>query len=152
MQFIKVHNPDVIHHNFLWMVITRGIAIMCKDNQHGINLVIPFLYWDTLLHRTNVSAILAQVKNDAMYMNAPRLNLFHGINPFELWFFNDNVKYPVPIIQMVFALVARMSIKTPTETFVVIEQDAMYKQLLKLCNIFPDVYASSDAEDIRKIK
>lgn len=97
-QFIKVHDPDVIHHNFLWMAITRGTAIMCKDNQCGINLVIHFLYWDTLLHRTNVSAILAQVKNDTTYMNVPRLNLLHGINPFKLWFFNDDEKHLVPII------------------------------------------------------
>ncbi|KAI0069211.1 hypothetical protein BV25DRAFT_1910906 [Artomyces pyxidatus] len=62
--FVTVHNLDVLHRGYLWRLIVRGAAVVCANNQRGVDIVVLFLYWDERIRQTNVSAILFQVKND----------------------------------------------------------------------------------------
>src|SRR6266576_4377445 len=101
--FIKIHDPRVVNRKYLWMLIARGAAILCANNQIGIDVLVPFSYHDTKLGRKNVSAILIQVKNDRRFSTTPIRWLFDGMNPFFIGLF-DHSDDPLPVIRMVFAL------------------------------------------------
>jgi hypothetical protein len=104
--FIKVHDFKVINRAFLWLLIARGAAVLCADNQGGIDVLLPFLYLDNKLGRDNVSGIFIQVKNYKNFSSTPNLFLFDAMNPYFLGFFDMDEQKPVPIIRMVFALAA----------------------------------------------
>jgi hypothetical protein len=114
--FIKLHNSEAVNRNFLWRLIARGAAAQCADYQYGVDIIVPFLYWDSILRRENVSAFFIQGKNDEKFQETPRLHLFDRMNPCEnsLGFFNPKETHPVPVIRMVFALAS----KTPCVTVI----------------------------------
>ena len=101
--FVKFRDRSVINRRYLWRLIARGAAGLCADFQFGIDIVIPFLFWDRCLRRINVSAFFIQSKNDASFQAIPRGYLFDMMNPYHVQFFDDNEE-PVPVIRMVFAL------------------------------------------------
>jgi hypothetical protein len=104
--FIKIHDPKIINRGFLWALIARGAAILCANNQSGMDVITPFVYWDAKLQRDNVSAIFFQVKNDKRYSTTPNIFLFDAMNPYFLRFFDMDEANPLPIIRIVFALAA----------------------------------------------
>lgn len=108
-QFIKVHDYKVINRAFLWMVLARGAAILCANNQAGLDIIIPFLIRNEPLARNILSAIIIQVKNDVSYGATPYRTLFHLMNPYHIGFYDHDEENPVPIIRMVFALGAKDS-------------------------------------------
>ncbi|KAF8346723.1 hypothetical protein F5887DRAFT_1073392 [Amanita rubescens] len=173
--FIKIHDPRVVNRKYLWMLIARGAAVLCANNQADIDIVVPFTYSDAKLGRKNVSAILIQVKNDRKFSTTPIRWLFDGMNPFFVGLF-DHSDEPLPVIRMVFALSSAkpgVTIMEPegsrkaketkakksprytsydiwcagafAETFAVINEieEEVYKQLLKVCNKFPQSYESN---------
>jgi hypothetical protein len=81
-----------------------------------VDIIVPFLYWDSILRRENVSAFFIQGKNNEKFQETPRLHLFDRMNPCEnsLGFFDPKESHPVPVIRMVFALAS----KTPCVTVV----------------------------------
>jgi hypothetical protein len=85
-------------------LIARGAAGLCADFQYGLDIVIPFLYWDSLLQQENVSAFIIQVKNNQTFQANPCDWVFDLMNPYHIGFFDKNETTPVPIIRMVFAL------------------------------------------------
>ena len=85
--FIKVHDFRVINRAFLWLLIARGAAVLFADGQCGVDVLLPFLYFDNKLRRDNVSAIFIQVKNDKRFSSTPRL-LFDAMDPYFLGFFD----------------------------------------------------------------
>ena len=101
--FIKIHDPGVVNRKYLWMLIARGAAVLCANNQAGIDIVVPFTYSDAKLGRKNVSAILVQVKNDRKLSTMLIRWLFEGMNSFFVGLF-DHSDEPLPVIWMVFAL------------------------------------------------
>jgi len=103
--FIKVYRYDVLNREYLWRLIVRGAAVLCATCQRGVDIVIPFLYKDKRLMKTNVSAILIQVKNDAQISNSVHRSLFDTMDPFLLGVLKRG-EAPVPVIRMVFALAA----------------------------------------------
>ncbi|KAM6501280.1 hypothetical protein JOM56_004294, partial [Amanita muscaria] len=170
--FVKVHDFKVIHRAFLWRLIARGAAVLCADNQDGIDVVLPFLYLDDRLGRDNVSAIFIQVKNNGKFSSTPNLFLFDAMNPYFLGFFDMDEQKPVPIIRMVFALASSVAcVKaerartcpaymaydiwcagTTAETFSVVKpgDERVYSDLLKLSRLFPDVYEADTEVDSAK--
>ena len=105
-QFIKVQDFQVINRAYLWMALARGAAILCANNQGGLDILIPFEYHDELLAKKHVSAIIIQVKNDATYGAKPHRVLFHLMNPYRIGFYDTDEEETVPVIRMVFALAA----------------------------------------------
>ena len=99
--FIKLQDHRVVNRKYLWKLIARGAAILCANNQVGMDVLVPFSYNDTKLGRMNVSAILIQVKNDRRFSTTPIRWLFDGMDPFFVGLFDDD---PLPVIRMVFAL------------------------------------------------
>jgi hypothetical protein len=169
--FIKIHDPRVVNRKYLWMLIARGAAILCVNNQVGVDILVPFTYQDDKLGRRNVSAILIQVQNDR---TTPRRWLFDGMNPYFVGVF-DHSDDELPVIRMVFALSStksRVTIMEPegtryrkkakgkkspqytfyeiwcagafAKTFAVIKEteEKTYEELLKVCNTFPELYKS----------
>ena len=102
--FVKVHDFKVINRKFLWALKARGAAVLCANNQWGIDVMLPFVYEDATLRRDNISVILIQVKNSGSYSNAPNLFLFDAMNPYFLQIFDMTEEKPLPIIRLVFAL------------------------------------------------
>ena len=103
-QFYKVYGKGVINRRVLWMAVARGTAIMCMDNQPGVDLIVPFLMRDEEVGRELVSAILIQVKNDASYGSTPHQDLFISMNPHFINVFDRDETETPPIVRMVFAL------------------------------------------------
>ncbi|KAF8346737.1 hypothetical protein F5887DRAFT_883158, partial [Amanita rubescens] len=159
----------VVNRKYLWMLIARGAAILCANNQVGIDVLVPFTYYDAELGRRNVSAILIQMNNDQKISTTP----FDGMNPFFVGVFDDE---PLPVIRMVFALSSEkrgVTIMEPegsrkaketkakksppytsydiwcagafAKTFAVtnMTEEHVYEQLLKICNPFLESYKST---------
>jgi hypothetical protein len=102
--FVKFRHRKLINRTYLWCLIARGAAGICVDFQYGIDIVIPFLYWDPVLRRDNVSALFIQGKNDETFQATPQEYLFDMMNPYRVQFFDKKETDPVPIVRMVFAL------------------------------------------------
>jgi hypothetical protein len=99
---IKVEDSGVIQPDFLWKYITRGAMIICKENQEGIDLVLPVsVSLNENLSRRSVTAITIHVKNAVTYGLQYHKKLFDAMDPCRLGILSD---HPQPIIRMVFAL------------------------------------------------
>jgi hypothetical protein len=104
--FVKFRHREVINRRYLWRLIARGAAGLCADYQSGVDIVIPFLFWNDRLCRKDVSALFIQCKNDGTFQITPRQYLFDMMNPYHIQFFDEKEKESevVPVIRMVFAL------------------------------------------------
>jgi hypothetical protein len=107
--FVKLHDNEIINRQFLWVLIARGAAGICTHYQIGIDIVIPFLFWDDRLRRENVSAIFIQCKNNKTFQRDLRQYLLDMMHPYHLRFFDEKETAPLPVIRMVFALASPRS-------------------------------------------
>jgi len=82
--FVKFQERGMINRRFLWHLIVRGAAGLCADFQFGVDIVIPFLFWDRCIRRINVSALFIQCKNDASFQISPCEYLFDMMNPYRV--------------------------------------------------------------------
>ncbi|PSS08847.1 hypothetical protein PHLCEN_2v3462 [Hermanssonia centrifuga] len=46
--FIRAEDNDVINQEYLWRLISRGAAVICANNQRGVDIVIPILFGEAL--------------------------------------------------------------------------------------------------------
>ncbi|KAH9954174.1 hypothetical protein BC827DRAFT_1244139 [Russula dissimulans] len=105
---IKVEKGDMIRAESLWKFITRGAMVMCKDNQKGVDIVLPVCHTLEKLSRSSVTAILIQVKNDKDFQCNINNTLFDGMDPLRVGLFSapQNSR---PVIRLVFALASNKS-------------------------------------------
>lgn len=103
--FIKVYDYSVLTDSFIMVFAVRGAAILCAENQAGIDAIIPVVYKDKVLNRMNMTVILKQSKNNSKFSTIPHGYLFDLMNPFTLGIFNKH-EPPRPVIRMVYALAA----------------------------------------------
>jgi len=107
--FIKVYDYESLSAEFLQKCIVRGVAIVCADNQRGVDVVFPVIYKDSELKIENITCILKQSKNDPTFSTKPKRYLFDAMNPIALRIFNKPTT-PPPVIRMVYALAAKKSV------------------------------------------
>jgi hypothetical protein len=172
--FVKVHENGVLTRKYLWGLIARGAAVICMDNQIGIDLVIPFITGDHKLKEENVGVILIQVKNDRKFSENPLDKLYGGMDPVYLGILPTESN--IPVIRMVFALASKnpalvvrqrtlrtRKLKTASsftsydiwfakacsETFgpIKIKEEEKYSSMLNLTRTFPDVYRDEVVQD-----
>lgn len=108
--FIKVYDYSVLEGGFIMALAARGVAILCADNQAGVDMILPMVYNDNKLKRTNITVIMIQSKNNVKFSTTPHRYLFHLMNPFTLGTFSKQDNNPRPVIRMVYALAARKPI------------------------------------------
>ncbi|KAH9828947.1 uncharacterized protein C8Q71DRAFT_684773, partial [Rhodofomes roseus] len=101
--FIKATSFEVVNQAYLRLAISRGAALICADNQAGVNIIIPCLF-GTQLVSEKVTAIMVQVKNDRRFTTKVQRHLFTAMNPYTCGIFAKDVKDPPPVLRMVFAL------------------------------------------------
>jgi hypothetical protein len=112
---IKTQQSDMISTKHLWKFITRGAMVMCVDNQHGIDIVLPICLGEQKLSKRTVSAILIQVKNNKDFGPKVDKTLFDGMNPFRVGLFSEGDEPLLPVIRLVFALASdKASVTFPT--------------------------------------
>lgn len=70
----------ILSRDFLRRVMARGAAILCADNQLGIDAIIPVCYKGKSLISQNMTAILIQSKN-VKHLNNTRSFLFGNMDP-----------------------------------------------------------------------
>jgi hypothetical protein len=105
--YIKVHSLDVLSRKYLWRYVSRGAALICANNQGGIDAVYIFVINSTKpVGRENVGVILTQWKNTRKISTNPHLPLFDVMDPFALGIYKRKEKNPPPVIRIVFALAA----------------------------------------------
>jgi len=98
---IKVEDGDVIKPDFLWKFVTRGAMVVCKDNQQGIDIILPVVWMEGELSRRTISSIVIQVKNSKEFGLNIKNKLFDAMDPCGLGLLANQ---PRPTIRMVFAL------------------------------------------------
>ncbi|KAI0313065.1 hypothetical protein OF83DRAFT_1066111, partial [Amylostereum chailletii] len=111
--FVKADDLDVFNDtDYLARLIVRGAAVICPNNQRGVDIIVPVLF-GTVLHPDSVSAILVQVKTDRSYTTSPREYTFEATDPFQVGIFSDKGRSDAeaarPVIRMVFALASSRS-------------------------------------------
>ncbi|EPQ56924.1 hypothetical protein GLOTRDRAFT_137401 [Gloeophyllum trabeum ATCC 11539] len=106
--FIKVQEYEVVNVHYLWALVVRGAAIICPDHQRNVEIVIPFLFHDTTIQATNVSAVLITVKNDHAFGTEVWEHHFACMDPFDFELFSED-EAPLPVIRMAFCLGSRRS-------------------------------------------
>ncbi|KAH9978516.1 hypothetical protein BJV74DRAFT_859173 [Russula compacta] len=90
------------------MFITCGTIILCTNNQHGVDIILPACLSGKILSHENVTAILIQVKNNTTFNEKVWGWLFNAMDPFNINVFSQG-DAPRPVIRMVFALASRES-------------------------------------------
>ena len=104
--FIKVHQHAVINRKYLLWLLSRGAAVLCGNSQAGIDGIVPFVFRDSHLQADNIGVILWQSKADRSFSHIPKRNLFDKMDPFKLGIFDESDAKCIPVIRIVFALLA----------------------------------------------
>lgn len=104
--FVKVHEYRAIDMDSLLLLLGRGAAVLCANNQTGIDAILVFLRDGTSLVRGNAGLCLVQVKNDPKYSTKPQPKVFSAMKPYDLGILEEGDP-SVPLIKIVFALAAR---------------------------------------------
>lgn len=108
--FLKITDAKVINRDYLWLLVARGAAVLCANNQGGIDAVIPIVHDNTQkLGRKNVTGLVLQIKNDPRFAEKPKRFLFDAMDPYFICLFDAKDEAPPPIIRMVFALASPIS-------------------------------------------
>ena len=106
--FMKVHERKAIDITSLLLLQGRGAAVLCANNQTGIDAINVFLRDGTQLVEGNVGLILHQVKNDSKYSTKPLQKLFDAMDPYDIGILEEGAP-ALPLIKIVFALAARIA-------------------------------------------
>jgi hypothetical protein len=106
--FIKVHEPDILNRSYLWRLFLRGAAVLCSNNQQGLDALIPFLYKSEEIAEWVISVMKIQITNNPNFGPISDSSLFYGMHPYRLHIFNKDDK-ALPIIRIVFALASPMA-------------------------------------------
>jgi hypothetical protein len=88
--FVKVHEYKAIDLTSLLLLQGRGAAVLCANNQTGVDTINVFLKDGTTLVKTNSGLILGQIKNDAKYTTTPQQRLFDLMDPYALGILDKN--------------------------------------------------------------
>jgi hypothetical protein len=103
---IKVEDSTVITPVFLWKFVLRGAMVVCKENQQGIDIILPVVWLgsepDGPISSETVSSIIIQVKNSSTFNSKITTKLFDAMDPLGLGLLG--VTNPRPMIRMVMAL------------------------------------------------
>ena len=110
--FIKVYDFQMVSRKCLWRLICRGAAVICANNQHGVDIIIPVIM-GTILQPRFVTAIFDQVKNDGRRTDSVDNSLFTVMDPFKIGLFSeDDAKDAAlvpPVLRIVLALASEKS-------------------------------------------
>ncbi|KAF8587864.1 hypothetical protein K439DRAFT_1630317, partial [Ramaria rubella] len=110
--FVKVTDYTVIDRKFLLRMMVRGAAILCADNQLGVDAIIPACYKGKTLEIENITPILAQFSENVFRLSHSGSALFANMDPEYIGVFSTNTKADLPpAIKLV------MSLGTPTSLF-----------------------------------
>jgi hypothetical protein len=109
--FIKVYDVKMVNREYLCPLFCRGAAVICANNQRGVDIVIPVLM-GTIVHPEFITAIFIQVKNDPRFTNKISKSLFDMMNPIHLGLFSKDDEKALalpPVLRIVFALASERS-------------------------------------------
>lgn len=110
--FIKVYDFQMVSRKYLWRIICRGAAVICANNQHGVDIIIPVIM-GTILQPRFVTAIFVQVKNDGRRTDSVDSSFFTVMDPFKIGLFSeDDAKDAAavpPVLRIVLALPSEKS-------------------------------------------
>jgi len=100
--FINVEDFLVINRKHLWGFIARGCAIICADNQYGVDIIIPIVFGDGPLEPSKISAIFVQVRNRRNY-STPKREPFEDMDPWDVGMLATG-DAPLPMIRILFSM------------------------------------------------
>ena len=93
--FIKVHDFQMVECGNLCRLFCHGAAVICANNQHSVDILIPVLM-GTILRPEFMTGASFQVKNDGSFTDNVTIALFTLMNPFHVGLFSgDDEKLPV---------------------------------------------------------
>lgn len=107
--FVKVHQSAVLRPSKLLGLSSRGAAILCANNQAGVDMVL-LGYGGKHAHQSNQILVLVQSKNDPRFTAKPRQEILEAMDPYKLgiWDINDHsIPRRKPVIRIVFALAVK---------------------------------------------
>ncbi|OCH86958.1 hypothetical protein OBBRIDRAFT_890136 [Obba rivulosa] len=93
--FIKALDLGVLRREILVRYIVRGAGIICSNKNGGVDIVLPFLYNDSRLMATNVSAVLIRIQDMVPRYRASHLAIFDDMDSYALGMFSEDETLPV---------------------------------------------------------
>ena len=105
---IRVEDSNMLSIDNLWKFITRGAMVVCKQNQYGVDIVLPACLVNQNLSRDTVTAVLVQVKNATKYKDRIDAKVINAMDPFLVGLFSEG-RPPRPVIRVVFALASQQN-------------------------------------------
>ena len=103
---IRVDSSEMLSADNLCKFLTRGAMVVCRENQFGVDIVLPACLVDKNLSKDTVTAIYVQLKNDKTHKRGIDLGLLNIMDPFLLGLFSEG-KQQHPLIRVVFALTSQ---------------------------------------------
>ena len=103
---VRVDSSEMLSAENLCKFLTRGAMVVCRENQFGVDIVLPACLMDQNLSKDMITAIYIQLKNDKTYKRGNDRGLLNIMNPFLLGLFSEG-KQPHPIVRVVLALTSK---------------------------------------------
>ena len=103
---IRIGSSEMLLADNLWKFLTRGAMVVCKENEFGVDVVLPACFVDQNLSKDTVTAIYVQVRNNNTYKRGIDWGLINAMDPFVLGLFPEG-KPLHPIIRVVLALTSQ---------------------------------------------
>ncbi|KAL0960694.1 hypothetical protein HGRIS_005719 [Hohenbuehelia grisea] len=103
--FIKPQHANIIHRDFLLLLMGRGAGVLCAPDSDTprIDIALPFLVHNDVIQASNAGAILIQVQNDKKYTVEAQPGLFTEMDPYEVGVLRAGDP-AVPLIKVFMAL------------------------------------------------
>ncbi|KAJ6572585.1 hypothetical protein B0H10DRAFT_1839359 [Mycena sp. CBHHK59/15] len=106
--FVKVDDFKVLNQEYLRHLVARGAAVICANNQQGIDILIPVIM-GPLLRQDHITAIFFQIKNSLSYGANILPALFDVMHPIKVVGLFKETTDLLPVVRIVFALASNQS-------------------------------------------
>ncbi|KAJ7498537.1 hypothetical protein FB451DRAFT_1982 [Mycena latifolia] len=106
--FLKVYDYGALTQEHLRSLVARGAAVICANDQQGIDILLPVVM-GTILKSTAITSIFVQVNNSASFQANIIPSLFDSMDPVNVVrLFHKTTS--LPLIRLVFSLASKKSI------------------------------------------
>ena len=134
--YVKVHEQEAIDTVSLLLLQGRGAAVLCADNQTGLDAINVFLREGTQLIRDSAGLVLSQIKNHSKYTKTPQQKLFDAMDLYDLGILSKR-DAAVPLIKIVLPSLQRLPVSMLSATY----QQASMMQLFMRFGVLGDLYS-----------
>ncbi|KAG6822266.1 hypothetical protein H0H87_003773, partial [Tephrocybe sp. NHM501043] len=91
---VKVHEYAAIEHRYASHFLARCAAVLCPNNELGIDALFFFTYGDNHLDKKNIGPMLVQFQDDVEITPTMINEIFDNMDPIKLGILPEHSKIP----------------------------------------------------------